>query len=39
LLGPINGNVVNMQALPGMAKRRFWPFDDLGIDVADWFTM
>jgi hypothetical protein len=39
LLGPIDGDVVNMQALPGMAQRRCWPSDNLGIEVTDRFAV
>src|SRR5262249_50029933 len=39
LMRLLDGEVVNMQALPGMAQCRFCPSDDLGIDVADRFTV
>ena len=32
-------DVVNMQALPGVAQFGLWPSDDLGIEVADRFVM
>ena len=36
---PLHGDMVNMEALPSVAQRRFWPSDDLGIEVADRFVM